>query len=443
MVVDAKRCEGLLRDAFENQHHDELTVLLVALHDGTVVDIVKDTQTPSQHLVALFGQRVYFRHQIPQDRAMWSVETWALALGVIAKAGPQTSSGAALPAKPTAFSPVHDPDDPFAATAALSPAEKLRTAIRLMLTSGKGVLDAESKLDLQILRESLGISQQEASQIFAEEKARHAKESAVWFHTPQPGASAANPSPSMPQVPVAPSSQRRVVLTFPPTRVGEVYMDSIGIQLAYIPAGSFVMGSPVLEPGRSDDEGQRNVSISKPFLMGVMQVTQTQWRTVMATRPSHFMGDNLPVEQVLWDECKRFCAAMTKREGRTYRLPTEVEWEYACRAGTTLAFNWGTNTITDKQANFNGGHVYNGSARGVNRARTVPVGSFPANVWGLHDMHGNVWEWCEDWYEFGKRRVIRGGSWGIAPRYLRSASRGSSAPDYLSPNFGFRVVVEI
>jgi formylglycine-generating enzyme required for sulfatase activity len=452
VVVDAKRCEGLLRDAFENQHHDELQVLLAALHDGTVVDMVKDTQTPSEHLVSLFAQRMYFRHKTQQERAWWGVETWALALGVIVKPSGQgppaglSSGPAAVAAGPAGAAAAHDPDDPFAATAALSPTEKLREAIRMMLEAGKGALDAESRLDLQILRESLGVSQQEASRIFAEEKARHAKDAAVCFHeTPRAAPGGQSMPASVPAAPPATGAAggRKVVWTFPPTQVGQVYMDGVGIQLAYIPAGTFVMGSPASEPGRGDDETQRKVMIDKAFAMGVMQVTQAQWRAVMATRPSHFVGDNLPVEQVLWSDAQSFCEKLTRMEGRRYRLPTEVEWEYACRAGTTSAFNWGTDSISDHQANYNASYIYNWSTRGMNRLRTTPVGSFQSNAWGLYDMHGNVWEWCADWYEVGRLRVMRGGSWGIAPRYLRSASRGSSEPGYMSRNFGLRVVVEI
>ena len=175
--------------------------------------------------------------------------------------------------------------------------------------------------------------------------------------------------------------------------------------------------------------------------MGVHQVTQAQWQAVMGANPSHFKGEsNLPVENVSWDECVAFCEALGKKDGKPYRLPTEAEWEYACRAGTTTPFHFG-GTITVNQANYDGNYTYGNGKKGVYRQKTTPVGSFPANAWGLFDMHGNVWEWCADWYGpypeeelkdpqgfvGGDRRVCRGGSWtatqGTAARRTATGTR--------------------
>ena len=205
-----------------------------------------------------------------------------------------------------------------------------------------------------------------------------------------------------------------------------------------------------------NEQPRHRVKITKPFYMGVYVVTQAQYEAVMAANRSNFMGENSPVEQVSWEEAVEFCRKLSLRTGRTIRLPTEAEWEYACRAGTTTAFNTGE-TISTDQANYNGNYTYGNGRKGEYRKRTVPVGSFAANGLGLYDMHGNVWEWCQDWYhagyykvsptddppgpEKGEIRVLRGGSWLDLPRLCRSAYRFAYSPqahfDYV---FGFRVV---
>jgi formylglycine-generating enzyme required for sulfatase activity len=179
-----------------------------------------------------------------------------------------------------------------------------------------------------------------------------------------------------------------------------------------IQGGTFMMGSPANEPGRDSDETQHQVTVSS-FYMNRYEVTQAEYRAVMWTNPSRFKGDNLPVEEVSWYDAVAYCNQRSEAEGLNpayvingtdvrwnravngYRLPTEAEWEYACRAGTTTPFNTGDNITTD-QANYEGNNPYNNNAKGVYRERPVNVGSFAANPWGLYDMHGNVWEWCWD-----------------------------------------------
>ena len=237
------------------------------------------------------------------------------------------------------------------------------------------------------------------------------------------------------------------------------------LYMVLIPGGSFLMGSPEDELERSDDEGpQHQVSVAK-FLMGRYPVTQAQWRAVAALpkaekglnpNPSSFKGDDLPVERVSWVEAVEFCDRLAKHTGRFYRLPSEAEWEYACRAGATTPFNFG-NTITAEVANYNGDYTYGNRPKGENRGKTTPVGQLNnANAYGLCDMHGNVFEWCQDhwhdnyegaptdgsaWMEGGNanRQVRRGGSWIYSPRYCRSASRYDATPDYRSYYVGFRV----
>jgi formylglycine-generating enzyme required for sulfatase activity len=246
------------------------------------------------------------------------------------------------------------------------------------------------------------------------------------------------------------------------------------LRLMQIPAGTFHMGSPDDELERDDSEGpQHEVTVSE-FFMAKYPVTQAQWRVVagmaavnreLKADPSRFKGDKRPVEQVSWDDAVEFCDRLTAHTQRQYRLPSEAEWEYACRAGTTTPFHFGE-TITTEVANYQGtdneeygwSGSYGAGPKGEYREETTSVDHFGiANAFGLCDMHGNVWEWCADhwhenyegaltddsaWIEGGdsSRRVIRGGSWNDPPRLCRSAYRNGYSPDYTSDNLGFRVV---
>lgn len=210
------------------------------------------------------------------------------------------------------------------------------------------------------------------------------------------------------------------------------------------------MGSPKEEKKRDDDETQHKVTLTKGFYMGVYAVTQEQWQDVMGNNPSYFKGEkNLPLESVSWDGCQTFIKKLREKEKKAYRLPTEAEWEYCCRAGTKTAFHFG-GTISTDQANYDGRFD---RKMGMFRDRTTPVGSFPANAWGLYDMHGNVYQWCHDWYgdypkndvvdpqgaENGEVRVLRGGSWYGTSESCRSAFRSKTDPSYRANDFGVRV----
>jgi formylglycine-generating enzyme required for sulfatase activity len=256
----------------------------------------------------------------------------------------------------------------------------------------------------------------------------------------------------------------------PPVLVDLPLGNGISLRMKRIPAGSFMMGSPA-EGLEADivrrikefwqqnswgeyDETQHQVTITKPFYMGVHEVTQAQWQAVMGNNPSYFKGDDNPVEMVSWDDAVEFCRKLSSKSGRKVRLPTEAEWEYACRARTTTAFNTGE-TISTDQENYNGDYTYGNGRKGVYRGKTTPVGSFGANAWGLYDMHGNVFEWCSDWYgdydlenikdpqgvSSGTNRVVRGGSWNYIPWFCRSANRNSIVPGGRG-SIGFRVVLD-
>ena len=239
--------------------------------------------------------------------------------------------------------------------------------------------------------------------------------------------------------------------------------EGVDMTFAWIPPGTFLMGSPAEEPERIDNESLHKVALAQSFYLGIHTVTQAQWQAVMGNNPSHFkrrkrQDKNSPVQRASWDDCQAFCTKLSQREGKRYGLPSESEWEYACRAGTATPFFFGDTLSTD-QANHNGNYPYNQGARREYRLKATSVGSFPPNAWGLFDMHGNVWEWCQDEYkeykdldtknslEIGNivenARVLRGGSWNFVAWLCRAAVRYWHAPDYRDDDYGFRVVFRL
>ena len=235
--------------------------------------------------------------------------------------------------------------------------------------------------------------------------------------------------------------------------------NSIGIKLMLIPKGKFLMGSSESEEKRDKDETQHEVTISQNFYMGSTEVTQAQWQKVMRNKPSNFKGDELPVERISWEEAVTFCKRLSempeeKKAGRKYRLPTESEWEYACRAGTTTPYHFGSQ-LNGRQANCDGTVPYGTETKGPYLEKTSPVGTYPANTWGLCDMHGNVWEWCSDWFggysgsvtdpsgpATGSYRVCRGGGWNdVDAVYCRSANRDGFVPSDRNVCLGFRLAL--
>jgi formylglycine-generating enzyme required for sulfatase activity len=222
--------------------------------------------------------------------------------------------------------------------------------------------------------------------------------------------------------------------------------NSIGMKLSLIPAGSFIMGSDPSEKSRQEEEIQHVVKITRPFRIGITEVTQKQWATVMEVNRSQHRGDAFPVEKVSWNDAMEFCKRLSSREQKAYRLPTEAEWEYACRAGGKEAFA-GTGQMDDMG-------WYEGNSGGETHA----VASKRPNSWGLFDLHGNVAEWCADYYsqEYpdgdtvdptgpreGKARVVRGGSYAYFAASCRCAARSSLPEAYQVSYTGFRVVMEV
>ncbi|HOD49409.1 MAG TPA: formylglycine-generating enzyme family protein [Candidatus Hydrogenedentes bacterium] len=212
-----------------------------------------------------------------------------------------------------------------------------------------------------------------------------------------------------------------------------------GMDFVWVPPGTFLMGSPLGEEDRYEDEVQHQVAIPEGFWLGKTQVSQAQWKAVTRSHPSEFQGNHLPVECVNWNDCRGFIQKLNAQSEGVFRLPTEAEWEYACRAGTTTAYCFG-----DDASNLGDYAWYD-----ENSERTAhPVGRKKPNGWGLHDMHGNVWEWCEDLVVYptdvkgapsGDCRAVRGGSWSDFPRACRSANRPSHFPFSRRNNCGLRL----
>jgi formylglycine-generating enzyme required for sulfatase activity len=292
------------------------------------------------------------------------------------------------------------------------------------------------------------------------------------------------PIAMLPPLVSSPSSAAPTVLNPKPKRIvppsralpGQL-TNLIGMKFVLIPAGSFVMGSPTDEAGRGADEGpQHEITISRPFYLGVYPVTQQQYERVMRTNPSHFCRSGrgkelckdiidphtLPVERVTWGNAVVFCRKLSEwpeeqRLARKYRLPTEAEWEHACRGDSLQPFHLGL-TLSSTDANFDGNYPYGAAPRGAFLKRTSPVGSYPSSSAGLYDLHGNVWEWCLDWYgehyyvespaedptgpATGDRRVVRGGCWSSPGNNCRTAYRGKLEPGDHLYRVGFRVLLE-
>jgi formylglycine-generating enzyme required for sulfatase activity len=255
-------------------------------------------------------------------------------------------------------------------------------------------------------------------------------------------------------------------------RTNKSYTETLGegvdLTLMLISTGEFLMGASKDELEREDNEIPQHLVKVSQFLMGRYAVTQAQWRMVadyksedreLNADPSNFKGDHRPVENVSWEEAQEFCKRLSKHSGKIYRLPSEAEWEYACRAGTETPFHFGE-TISTELAKYDGTFTYNNSPKGKFIQETADVGSFPANDWGLFDMHGNVWEWCQDnwhsnyegapidgsaWLTENENdpHIARGGSWNFNPRACRSAYRYFGSPvsrDYI---IGFRLVCDL
>ena len=244
-----------------------------------------------------------------------------------------------------------------------------------------------------------------------------------------------------------------------PTLIHEDLGNGIILEMTSIPAGEFIMGSPEYEESHENTESPQHQVKVASFYMGTFLITQAQFRAIMNASPSCMVGEDHPVECVSWNAVVDFCTLLSQKTGRNYRLPSEAEWEYVCRAGTKTSFHFG-NAINTNLANYDGRYIYRSGAKGEYRQTTTPVGTFSPNAFGLYDMHGNVWEWCQDiWHddyigapidgsawESGRSsiyRVLRGGSWYGYPWYCRSAARGRGKQGDWKLYYGFRVALTL
>ncbi len=296
-------------------------------------------------------------------------------------------------------------------------------------------------------------------------------------------AEAASPTEEEQQTEVTSQTEeeQQAEATSPPSEI----TNSIGMQLRLIPAGSFMMGTSPGDSEADDDESPRHqVEITRPFYIGVYEVTQAQWKEVMGTDviqqrdnwysdiglvgPTYGEGSSYPIYYVNWDETKEFCRRLSQKEGATYRLPTEAEWEYVCRAGTTTRFYWSDSesmlysyaNYADRSCGKEASYPWIDSSYDDGYSETSPAGSLKPNGWGLYDMSGNVWEWCEDLYDeeyysnspikdppgptSGHIHVLRGGSWDSPASSLRSSARLKPIPRNLINNtYGLRVVRDV
>ena len=233
------------------------------------------------------------------------------------------------------------------------------------------------------------------------------------------------------------------------------HRNELGMDFILIQPGTFMMGSPPREQSRDSDETLHSVELTRPYFLQNTLVTQQQWQQVMGTNPSWFKHPDHPVECVSWEDTQDFLTALNRRRQGVYRLPTETEWEYACRAGASTPFSVGNGEDLDaEQANFDGDYPYGRGLRKPSPGTTTAVKSYRPNCWGLYDMHGNVWEWCQDWYgdyptapvidpqgpESGSDKALRGGSWDSQARACRAVRRAYRRPEYRLNCIGFRLL---
>ena len=321
------------------------------------------------------------------------------------------------------------------AAAGRSLALRLSLALPLLLAAGlvaawPVVRDAAVQVVREVVREAVGEAAKEAVMQAAQEAAAQAaKEAAVLPRNPdEPGEPGKSDKPEG----------------------METFVNSMGMEFALIPAGTFQMGCGSEAERCADAEKPRHeVTISRSFYLGRHEVTQAQWELVMGENPSKFKGPRRPVDNVSWEDAREFIRRLNAREGhRRYRLPTEAEWEYAARAGTATAYSF-----RDDKGQWGDYAWYDGNSG----AETHPVGEKRPNAWGLFDMHGNVWEWAQDWKgpytaepttdpqgpETGERRVLRGGSWSDSAGNCRSAFRGGLGPDVRGEFSGFRLALSV
>lgn len=490
---DPKRCEAMLKDSLKNGFKREINALVAAAREGIPAELTNvSAGIPVEPLTVKLARQLHDETGLDLGLADWSVRAWALALDVpvTVRTSPANVAGATSPSAGLSGGWASVSPSGFDLAARVRATSQQTTSTH---QEARRLVDEEQNFaaaaDLLVglpghLRDQAFYSDvcRKRDRVIELEKQIAAKVHADRFDglsllvqeflTLQPR-----------------RDDMRELLAALPLTESEI-VNSIGLKLKRIPAGEFDMGSPRSETDRQDDEGPvHRVRISRPFYLGVFPVTQGEYRAVMGYNPSHFASvsgldtKRFPVENVTWFDAVEFCNKLSVKENRTpcyrlssvqrdgdhitsasvkmltgngYRLPTEAEWEYACRAGTKTPFHFGS-VLNGAEANVNGNYPYGTSTKGKYLKRTTTVGSYPANAFGLFDMHGNVWEWCEDVYDssaYSKRsglttdprvtsgsedRVLRGGSWYNFSWVARAANRVRNPPVNRNYFFGFRV----
>ena len=354
--------------------------------------------------------------------------------------------------QPESIEPVGSPLEPTASIAAITPQSESVEADAEGLESEDETIDLidEASDDLSETESETFVIDGASSETSASSEGNFDEEP-EGVAAPQLDASS-GPAP-LPQLEPAPAATRKAGAALTVAICGQ------NTRFRWCPAGTFLMGSPEFEDRRKEDERQRVVTISRGFWIAESPTNQSLWSAVMGWNPSRFTGmPTRPVERVEWEQCMDFIDHLNAEHapsgGLLYALPTEAQWEYACRAGTTTPFSFG-DTLNGVMANCNGRHPYGTNVQGYRHRATTTPGTYYANPWGIFDMHGNVWEWCHDWYgeymgesaidpqgpDSGEYRVVRGGSWHFHPRHCRSASRYCGKPHARKSELGFRMVL--
>jgi formylglycine-generating enzyme required for sulfatase activity len=424
---NSKLCRALLNDLCPG-HKLEINLILVALEEQIANRLLSwQSNSPIEILLSQLTKRLEEDRGFKPDVALWTVETWALALGKIPVNYLQISSlGNSTPSN--------------------NPLPNLSQEIV------EPVLDKEKNLNPSNNEQKRAVvSNKERSN-----EEQNLNSSEIELNHGQPKINPIVYKFTTVNLDIAGKITQQ-------TKEAKQFFESLSnkvfLEMVEIPAGEIFIGSPLTEIGRLDNETpQHHVRLSK-FYISKYLITQHQWQTVMGNNPSYFKGDNLPVEQVSWHQAVEFCQRLSVKTSKNYRLPSEAEWEYAARAGTSTPFAFGE-IINPKLVNYDSLYPYSSTiSKTVGLNRTSVVGVYGIiNSFGLHDMHGNVWEWCLDAYqnnylnapvngtakeqtEGQVRRVLRGGAWISPAKSCRSASRSKAVPEETSNIIGFRVTV--
>lgn len=433
---DPKRCEALLRDLC-GQYRKEINVLVSAAKEGIPADLSNSQNTVSSDLLlSRLTKRLEDRLGLTQESAKWAVESWAIALGIVAERDKRVTEPSSSPSQNSVLPPINKrvktPSIPI----------DRRNFFKWMGFGGIGVVSAWL---LNRVFGNLPITE-------------------IILPTAEVLSQAGTP-PKLTKIQFTSIKlDSRGETIDLPSGNAEIFTEDLGsgvkLTMVKIPAGKFLMGSPLSEEKRESDESPQHQVNVPEFFIGQTLVTQSQWTAIMGSNPSQFRGnDKLPVDTVSWLDAMDFCQKLSQKTRRTYLLPSEAEWEYACRAGTTNPFAFGE-TIRPDVVNYNGNYPYQGAAKGKYRKKTTPVGTFPPNLFGLYDIHGNLFEWClDEWVDSyqgapndgsargdinsrdeNKLRLLRGGFWFNGAPHCRSANRDNNAASYSQYNIGVRVV---